>query len=177
MLYSGQYRLDAVLFQMIFELAVPTAIIMNSMGSKLASMIQDEFPHGTQPPILVNQLVNYLNAVQGIDFRELSADQHRPGCVILDHADRDVGSIPFMPVDMPSGKAMLPLVANPFPSFLLIFILLGQTLLNSALRHFDITRNLFCAHLLAISTKDIADLRLIRFHVLDYASKLRWEAK
>jgi len=26
-------------------------------------------------------------------------------------------------------------------------------------------------------TKDKMDLRLVQFHILDYASKLRWEAK
>jgi hypothetical protein len=31
--------------------------------------------------------------------------------------------------------------------------------------------------MLAILTKDKTDLRLVQFHILDYASKLRWEAK
>src|SRR5512136_871260 len=57
------------------------------------------------------------------------------------------------------------------------FSVLLDDLLNSALRHFDIQRNLFCAYLLAVLTKDIADLRLVQFHILDYVSKLRLEAK
>ncbi len=73
MLYSGQYRPDTMHFKMIFEFAVPIAVIVNSMSSKFCSMIHDKFPHGTEPPIPIDQLVNYLNAVTSIDFHELSA--------------------------------------------------------------------------------------------------------
>jgi hypothetical protein len=50
-------------------------------------------------------------------------------------------------------------------------------LLNSALRHFNVTRDIFCRHMLALLTKDIANLRLIQFHILDYVSTFRWNAK
>jgi len=39
MLYSCQYWLDTVFSQMISEFAAPTTVIVNSMSSKLASMI------------------------------------------------------------------------------------------------------------------------------------------
>ena len=57
------------------------------------------------------------------------------------------------------------------------FFILLDDLLNSTLRHFNIPRDLFRACMLAILTKDKMDLRLVQFHILDYASKLRWEAK
>jgi hypothetical protein len=31
--------------------------------------------------------------------------------------------------------------------------------------------------MLAVLTKDVANLRLIKLHILDYASRPRWEAK
>ena len=113
---------------MIFEFAAPTPIIVNSVGSKLAPMIHYQLVQWTEPPITFNHLIDYKLAVLGIDLKELPTSQHHPGCVIQDHADLDTGPIPFMPVDMARGKAMLSLIANPLPAFLLIFIFLGRSL-------------------------------------------------
>ena len=65
---------------------------------------------------------------------------------------------------------------NPGEVIIRFFILLDD-LLNSALRHFNVLQDLFCACMLAILTKDKTDLRLVQFHILDYVSKFRWEAK
>ena len=57
------------------------------------------------------------------------------------------------------------------------FFILPDDLLNFALRHFNVSRDLFGAYMLAILTKDIADLRLVQFRILDYVSKLRWDSQ
>src|SRR5512137_508828 len=129
MLYSCQYWLDTVFFQMIFEFAAPTTVIVNSVGSKLAPMIHYQLPQWTEPPIPFNYLIDYKLAVLSIDLKELPSGQNHPGCVVQDHADLDTGSIPFMPVDMACGKAMLSLIANPLPALLLLFIILGRSLM------------------------------------------------
>ena len=98
---------------MIFEFASPTTVIMNSVGSELAPMIHYQLPQWTEPPVPFNHLIDYKLAVLGIDLKELTSGQHHSGCIIQDHADLDTGPIPFMPVDMASGKAMLSLIANP----------------------------------------------------------------
>ena len=129
MLYSCQYWLDTVFFQMIFEFAAPTTVIVNSVGSELAPMIHYQLPQWTEPPIPFNHLIDYKLAVLGIDLKELTSGQHHSGCVVQDHADLDTGPIPFMPVDMASGKAMLSLIANSLSAFLLLFIVLSQSLM------------------------------------------------
>jgi hypothetical protein len=53
------------------------------------------------------------------------------------------------------------------------FFVFLDDLLNSALRHFEIPRNLSYAHMLAILTKNVPDLRLDEFHILDLMSRLR----
>lgn len=57
---------------------------------------QPKLPHGTEPPIPIEQLANYLNAVMSIDFCELSASQHYSGCIIQDYADFDPSVSPFL---------------------------------------------------------------------------------
>jgi len=96
--FSCQYWLDTVSFQMIFEFAAPTTVIVNYVGSKLAPMIHYQLPQWTEPPITFNHLIDYKLAVLCIDLKELPTSQHQPGCVIQDHADLDTGPIPFMPV-------------------------------------------------------------------------------
>jgi len=71
MLYSSQYWLDTASFQVTFEFAAPTTIIVNSVGSKLASMIHYQLSQRTEPPIPFNHLIDYKLAVLGIDLRKL----------------------------------------------------------------------------------------------------------
>ena len=59
MLYSCQYWFDTVSFQMIFEFAAPTAVIVNSVGSKLGPMIHNQLPQWIEPPIPFNHLIDY----------------------------------------------------------------------------------------------------------------------
>ena len=110
MLYSCQYWLDSVFFQMIFKLykfAAPTTIIVNPLGSQLTPMIHYQLSQRTEPTIPFNHMIDNKLAVLGIDLKELPIGQHHPGCVIQNHADLDTGPIPFMPVDMACGNAML----------------------------------------------------------------------
>ena len=57
------------------------------------------------------------------------------------------------------------------------FFILPDDLLNSALRHFNVPRDLFRAYMLAILTKDKADPRPVQFHIPDFTSKLRWDSQ
>lgn len=57
------------------------------------------------------------------------------------------------------------------------FPVLLDDLLNSALRYFDVPRNLFYAYMLAILMKDIKDHRPVQFHILDDVAKPGWGAK
>ena len=75
-LYSHQYWLDTVFFQMIFEFAAPTAVVMNSMGPKLASMIHYQLLQWTEPPVPFNHLIDYKLAVLGIDHKKLTPGHH-----------------------------------------------------------------------------------------------------
>ena len=93
MFYSCQYRLDTAYFQMIFEFAAPAAVVVNSVGSKLASMIHYQLPQRTEPPIPLNHLIDDKLAVLSIDLKELPSGQNHPGCVVQDHADLDTGSL------------------------------------------------------------------------------------
>ena len=56
---------------MIFEFAVPASVVMDSVGPKLAAMIEYQLPQGTEPPEFFYQLVDYQYAVLGIDLGEL----------------------------------------------------------------------------------------------------------
>ncbi len=58
---------------MIFEFAVPTTVIVNSVGSELASVIQHQLSHRAEPPIFIHQLIDYKLAVLSIDLGELLA--------------------------------------------------------------------------------------------------------
>jgi hypothetical protein len=46
----------------IFEFAVPASVVMDSVGSKLAAMIEYQLPQGTKPPEFFYQLIDYLHA-------------------------------------------------------------------------------------------------------------------
>jgi len=51
----------------ILEIALPAPIIMDSMDTKLAAMIEYQLFHRTKPPILLHQLIDYQLVVLGID--------------------------------------------------------------------------------------------------------------
>jgi len=55
---------------MIFEFTVSASVVVDSVGSKLAAMIEYQLPHGTEPPEFVHQLVDYKYAFLGIDLGE-----------------------------------------------------------------------------------------------------------
>ncbi len=61
------------------------------------------------------------------------------------------------------------------------FPCIANDLLNSSLKYFDIQRNLSCAQMLMVLTKDVSDLRLVELNILDkypgHTSKFRWQAK
>src|SRR5690606_22636720 len=112
---------------MIFEFAVPASVVVDSVGSKLAAMIEYQLPHGTEPPEFVHQLIDYHHAVIRIDLGELSASQYHPGCIIQNYANLDASPIPFMPVDIPYRHTVLAFITNPLPALLFLQIFMGQT--------------------------------------------------
>lgn len=111
----------------ILRKTVPASIVMDSVGSKLASMIEYQLPQGTKPPEFVYQLINYQYAVLCIDLGKLPTGQHHPGCIIQNYANLDTSPIPFMSVNMPRWHAVLSFITNPLPALLFLQIFLGQT--------------------------------------------------
>ena len=99
------------------EFAVPTAIIVDSVASKLASVIKYQLPLGQSHQNLSTSR-SITACCFNIDLCELSTSQHHPGCVIPDYTDFDVSAISFMPVDMSSRPAVLSFINNPLPSLL-----------------------------------------------------------
>jgi hypothetical protein len=51
----------------IFDFTVPASIVVDSVGFKLASVIEYQLPHGTKPPEFVYQLIDYQHAVLCVD--------------------------------------------------------------------------------------------------------------
>jgi len=82
MLYPRQDWFNTIPFKVLLEITIPSAVFMDSMGTKFATTIHDQLSHRTEPPISFNQLIHYKLTVLGIDILELTASKDHSGCIV-----------------------------------------------------------------------------------------------
>src|SRR5512137_2945408 len=124
--YSPQDWPNTMLFEVLFETAIPRAVFMDSVSTKLAAMIHYQFSHGMKPRVSINDLIQDQFAILSVDARELATSKNLSGCVIQNNADLDIRSVHFVPIDVPRGQAMLSFVSIPFASPFLPRLFMGQ---------------------------------------------------
>jgi len=98
---------------------------------ELRAMIGDHLSDPSNLAVIFKRLSYGLDAVFGSCSSKFSASKNESGAVVENHADLFASESAGVPIDMNCSEAMLQFVSDPgFPASLLLFFLIGQTILK-----------------------------------------------